>query len=97
LSYNILVKGAGIIMSKKIEKQKESFESILKRLEEIVDLMEKGLPLEESIKLYEEGVILSKKLQERLSKIERRVYEIKNMDKLISEKDKDVELGLFQE
>jgi exodeoxyribonuclease VII small subunit len=52
-----------------------SFEAALKQLEEIVQRLEKGeLPLEESLKLYEDGVRLSRlchaKLEEAEGKIE---------------------------
>lgn len=50
------------------------FEKKLKRLEEIVGTMEKGnLPLEESLKFFEEGVKLSKECHEQLSKAEQKV------------------------
>ena len=52
-----------------------TFEAALGRLEEIVQRLEKGeLPLEESLKLYEEGIALSRhchaKLEEAEGKIE---------------------------
>jgi len=52
-----------------------TFEAALARLEEIVQRLEKGeLPLEESLKLYEEGIELSRhchaKLEEAEGKIE---------------------------
>ena len=52
-----------------------SFEAALKQLEEIVQRLEKGeLALEESLRLYEEGIRLSRlchaKLEEAESKIE---------------------------
>lgn len=52
-----------------------SFETALKQLEEVVQRLEKGeLPLEESLKLYEEGIRLSRlchaKLEEAEGKIE---------------------------
>ena len=52
-----------------------SFEGALKQLEEIVQRLEKGeLSLEESLKLYEEGIQLSRlchgKLEEAEGKIE---------------------------
>ncbi len=50
------------------------FEKKLKRLEEIVSTMEKGsLPLEESLKLFEEGVKLSKECHLQLSQAEQKV------------------------
>jgi exodeoxyribonuclease VII small subunit len=57
------------------EGQAPSFEAALKHLEEIVQRLEKGdLALEESLKLYEEGIKLSRlchaKLEEAEGKIE---------------------------
>jgi exodeoxyribonuclease VII small subunit len=57
------------------EPQAPSFEAALKQLEEIVQRLERGeLPLEESLKLYEEGIRLSRlchaKLEEAEGKIE---------------------------
>ncbi|RME17783.1 MAG: exodeoxyribonuclease VII small subunit [Bdellovibrio sp.] len=50
------------------------FEKRLKRLEEIVEQMEKGdLPLEESLKLFEEGVKLSRQCHQELEKAEEKV------------------------
>ena len=55
--------------------QAPSFEAALKQLEDIVQRLERGeLPLEESLKLYEEGIRLSRlchaKLEEAEGKIE---------------------------
>ena len=48
-----------------------NFEAKLKRLEEITDKMENEvLPLDESLKLYEEGKKLIKELREELLKAE---------------------------
>ncbi len=50
------------------------FEKKLSRLEEIVQKMEKGdLALEESLKLFEEGVQLSRECHSRLSEAETKV------------------------
>lgn len=50
------------------------FEKKLARLEEIVNLMEKGdLTLESSLKLFEEGVKLSKECHQRLNEAEAKV------------------------
>lgn len=57
-------------MAKKIE----TFEVQLKRLEEIVKQLEGGqLALEDSLKVFEEGVRLSRSCHEKLSSAERRV------------------------
>lgn len=50
------------------------FEKKLTRLEEIVQKMEKGdLALDESLKLFEEGVKLSRECNSRLSEAETKV------------------------
>lgn len=51
-----------------------SFESDLKRMEEITELLKKDeTGLEEAIKLYEEASALSKKLSKTLKDIQRKV------------------------
>jgi len=50
------------------------FEDALKRLEEIVDTLEKGeLSLEKSLKIFEEGVKLSRVCNKMLDKAEKKV------------------------
>jgi len=83
-------------MSKKLEKAGHSFEEDMKRLEEIVQKLEEGVQLEDALSLYEEGMRLSKKLEVRLSEIERKVYEVKNIKELASGEDKEMEVGLFK-
>ncbi len=63
------------------EKKNATFESSLKRLGEIVDSLEKGeLPLEDSLKLFEEGTKLARVAQERLNKAEKRIDELLGVD-----------------
>jgi exodeoxyribonuclease VII small subunit len=51
-----------------------SFEESLKKLETIVDQLEKGdLPLEDSLKLFEEGVSLSATCKQELDAAEGKV------------------------
>ena len=51
-----------------------TFEASLAELENIVEQLENGdLPLEESLKLFETGVKLSRVCRERLSEAERRI------------------------
>ncbi len=53
---------------------KQRFEESLKKLEKIVSRLEKGdIPLEESLRLFEEGVRLSRFCNEKLDEAERRV------------------------
>jgi exodeoxyribonuclease VII small subunit len=57
------------------------FEASLKRLTEIVQTLEKGdLALEESLRLFEEGVQLSRASQQRLDAAEKRVDELLSID-----------------
>jgi len=52
----------------------KNFETSMKRLEEIVHELEKGdLPLEESLKVFEEGMSLIKFCSERLEEVEKKV------------------------
>jgi exodeoxyribonuclease VII small subunit len=51
-----------------------SFEESLQRLEQLVNQLERGdLPLEEAIKLFEEGTSLSEECQKHLSEAEGKV------------------------
>ncbi|HHV78940.1 MAG TPA: exodeoxyribonuclease VII small subunit [Firmicutes bacterium] len=53
------------------------FEDALKRLEEIVAGIEKGdLRLDEMLKLYEEGMALSKYCMDKLNEAERKVLRV---------------------
>lgn len=83
-------------MPKKGDNSSPSFEEDLHRLEEIVEKLESGIAIEEAIQLYEEGIKLSGKLESRLTEIERKVYEVKNMPKLAKEEDKKLDLSLFE-
>ena len=53
---------------------KERFEDTFKKLETIVNKLEGGdLPLEETMKLFEEGMRLSRLCSERLAEVQKRV------------------------
>jgi exodeoxyribonuclease VII small subunit len=53
---------------------KERFEEALNKLEKIVSKLEKGdIPLEESLKLFEEGIRLSRLCNQKLDEAEKRV------------------------
>lgn len=57
------------------------FEKKLGRLEEIVQKMEKGdLALDESLKLFEEGIKLSRECQARLTDAEAQVKKLTGFD-----------------
>jgi exodeoxyribonuclease VII small subunit len=59
---------------KKSEARSKTFEMQLAALEKVVRELERGdLPLEESLKLFEDGVRLSRECQERLNQAERRI------------------------
>lgn len=52
----------------------EKFEDAMKKLEGIVERMEKGdMPLNESLKLFEEGVKLTRFCSQELQKAEKKV------------------------
>jgi exodeoxyribonuclease VII small subunit len=58
-----------------------SFEAAIKRLSDIVQALERGdLPLEESLRLFEEGVKLSRLSQQRLDAAEKRVEQLLAVD-----------------
>jgi len=61
---------------------KSSIEYSIKRLEEIVDLMEQGdVTLDEAIDLYEEGIRISKECAEKLKNAELRIRKLtKDLD-----------------
>jgi exodeoxyribonuclease VII small subunit len=59
---------------KKTETQRKNFETSLASLEQIVRELERGdLPLEDSLKLFENGVRLARECQDRLNQAERRI------------------------
>lgn len=61
------------------------FEKAMERLEEIVQTLEKGdMPLEDSLKVFEEGIKLSKTCMTKLDEAEKRV------EILMKDKDKTV-------
>jgi exodeoxyribonuclease VII small subunit len=70
-----------------------SFEDGIKRLSDIVQILERGdLPLEESLKLFEEGVGLSRASQERLDSAQRRVEELLGFERDGKPRSKDFEV-----
>ena len=55
----------------------ESFETVLKKLEEVVAKLEKGdLPLEESLRAYEDGVGLVRAAQGRLDGMDKKLEQL---------------------
>ena len=60
-----------------MSKKSKSFEESLKRLQEISELLEgSDVSLEDSIKLYEEGIKLSKECYSTLEKAELKIEEL---------------------
>jgi exodeoxyribonuclease VII small subunit len=60
-----------------MSKKSVSFEDALKRLEDIVETLEKGdIPLDEAIKLFEEGIATSKVCKEKLEGAEKKIKEL---------------------
>lgn len=74
---------------------KKSFEDNMQRLEQIVQIVEQGdLPLEESLKLFQEGTKLVQKCQDMLDKAQLQVTEITaDADGMPLEEDFDAELS----
>jgi exodeoxyribonuclease VII small subunit len=59
---------------KGVEMPKEKFEDALNKLEKIVSKLEEGdIPLEESLKLFEEGIRLSRFCNQKLDEAEKKV------------------------
>ena len=58
-----------------------AFEDSIRRLGEIVESLEGGdLPLEDSLRLFEEGVRLARASQSKLDRAEKRVLELLSVD-----------------
>ena len=63
-----------------------SYEEDIQRMEEITSrLQDSSVPLDESIKLFEEGVLIARRVEKELTEIERKV------EILISEPQEDAE------
>ena len=70
------------------------FEKNLKRLEEIVSKLEDGeLQLEESLKLFEEGIKISRACNQKLSEAEKRVKVLLSVNPDNTENTKDFTSG----
>lgn len=60
------------------EKKEMSFEEKLERIDEILSIVENNtLPLEEAIKLHEEGMVLIKEVKETLKAAEEKINSYK--------------------
>ncbi len=59
--------------------QNESFENLMGRIETVVQSLEKGeLPLEDSLKAYENGIQLINVAQQKLGQMETRIEKLKS-------------------
>lgn len=68
-------------MEKKQTATQKTFEEDLQRLEQIVALLESGdLPLDETLKLYEEGRRLARQCSKRLDEVEGRLQVLLSTD-----------------
>ncbi len=58
-----------------MKEKKENFEDLLKRLEEITTKLEneEGNSLEESMKLFEEGIVISQKCNKQIEEAEKKI------------------------
>ena len=66
----------------KMSEKKIDFEKELKRLDEIVNkIQDESLPLDESVKLYEEGNKIIAILKEELAKAEEKIENIVDINK----------------
>lgn len=76
--------------ARKKDKDSPVFEESLKRLEEIVEQLEEGeVPLEQALKLFEEGKKLGAKCGKQLTELEKKAL------KIIDRGEKDVTLEPF--
>ncbi len=67
------------------KKKENNFESALNRLEEISDLLEnEDTPLEDSIKLFEEGIVLKEFCEEKLKSAKLKIDKIVKKNKSLS-------------
>lgn len=69
-------------------KKEENFEELITKLEKITSKLEnEKLSLDESVTLFEEGVALSKKCNEKLEEAEKRITILVDNDGEIKEED----------
>lgn len=64
-----------------MSEEKKKFEDELKRLDEIVNqISSKSLPLDESLKLYEEGTKIISRLNQKLKDAEAKAEKVVNIE-----------------
>ena len=72
--------------------KQQSFEGLLKELDDIVKKLESGdLPLEDSIKLYKDGMTISADLNDKLNKVEGEITILLSADGKVEEKPLNLE------
>ena len=73
-----------------VNKRTASFEEAINRLEEIVAALEEGdCPLEEAMKLYEEGVALSSLCSQKLDKARQKIVTLRQAEEAEKEEAND--------
>ena len=66
--------------------KEESFEELMNKLEEITNKLEKDqLSLDDSVKLFEEGIAISKKCNEKLEEAEKKITILINENNTLRE------------
>ena len=75
------------------KKDEENFEELMAELEEITNKLEnEKLPLDESVKLFEKGIEISKKCNTKLDNAEKKITILLNADsEKMTEEDFNVE------
>ncbi len=72
------------------KKKYRDFESAVERLEEITDQLEAGeTPLEDSIKLYTEGLEIAQYCEKKLTEAQKKIKIIREKDGLTAEEEFD--------
>ena len=69
-----------------MDKKEENFETLMEKLEEITNKLEKAqLSLDDSVKLFEEGILISQKCNSKLEDAEKRITILINENNEIKE------------
>lgn len=69
-----------------MKKEEKSFEELMSNLEDITNKLEKEtLSLDESVKLFEEGIAISKQCNSRLEEAEKKITILINQEDVIKE------------
>lgn len=76
-TFLLCLKNVNLVANKKTTTTIPDFESAFKKLESIVSTMEGGeLSLEQALKYFEEGVVLTRQCQQALQQAEQRVQQL---------------------